>query len=325
MKKVLILWNVLIRNGLALLNLLWHQTNFWTKNLDVWCKIRPSIYFNRSPEYFTVGWCSFSSSPGERLGLEEIFVTASFTGSLLPSQSPEGSQVRPDQGWVPGAELSQLYRWAVSLWSQRKCFISLAVFFWVCSRGQLRGHGAGPQAPKSPVLVLMLYCHCLEILNFWTRALHFHFAPGAANCVASSVCSNKTKHFLPFSLVLFFFLWGSHFKYIVQSLARNVPVPGQHPHFSHVSKFFFFFSSEGRPSLVTRVLSWRGALLTTCPYTNLITSPLYHQERKIRFPDAHITVIRTLQKPTTKASACQVVLMSWSSWQKWISEWSFPC
>lgn len=174
--------------------------------------------------------------PWREAGTEREFRSHCVHRQPPPFQGPEGSQVRPGpRARTRSRTFSALQTGGQFVISEKILSLSLAVIFRVCSQGQLRGRVTGPQAQKSPMLVLMLYCHCLEILNFWTRALHFHFAPGVANCLASSVCSNKTKHFPPFSLVLFFFLWGLHFKYIVQSLARNVPIPGQHPHFSHVA------------------------------------------------------------------------------------------
>lgn len=77
-------------------------------------------------------------------------------------------------------------------------------------------------SPAGPMLVLMLCSPSLKILDFSTWVLHFHFAPVPADYVANSACSDKSK--VSFSLVLFSFLWDWLFKYIVQSLARSIPV-----------------------------------------------------------------------------------------------------
>lgn len=38
-----------------------------------------------------------------------------------------------------------------------------------------------PHIQKVPMLVLMICLYCLEILNFYTRVLHFHFVLGPIN------------------------------------------------------------------------------------------------------------------------------------------------
>lgn len=43
----------------------------------------------------------------------------------------------------------------------------------------------GPVLRRAPCLVLILCCHHLEVINFWTRALTFSFAMGPSNYVAS--------------------------------------------------------------------------------------------------------------------------------------------